>query len=51
MYEVLPADLQLCQCRWMMTSTALHNKSGDREMLFSPDLPDELLDRFVVEIS
>lgn len=30
-----------------MTSTALHNKSADREMLFSADLPDELLDRYI----
>lgn len=38
-------DTSYCNCRWMFTFRALHNKSADQEMLFSPDLPDHLMQR------
>jgi len=35
---------------WMFTSRALHSKSADQEMLFSPDLPDHLMQRYHEEL-
>lgn len=45
----VPCDLStmltMVLFRWMMTSQVFTNAKGDKEMLFSPDLPDEHFNR------
>lgn len=36
--------------RWMMTSQVITNPKGDKEMLFSPDLPDEHFNRYTLDL-
>ena len=47
----LIATQQSCVLRWMITSGTMQNKSGDREMLFSPDLPEDLMQRYCCPIT